>query len=81
MNQQLNNELNISRDECNLYKNVSEKVKQPYAYLIRNLQDNELEIYKLKQELGKKDITIKQLKCDRKHILPDVQPIKDHKKS
>ena len=61
MNQQLNNELNISRDECNLYKNVSEKVKQPYAYLIRNLQDNELEIYKLKQEIGKKDITINQL--------------------
>ena len=64
MNQQLNNELNISRDECNLYKNVSEKVKQPYAYLIRNLQDNELEIYKLKQELGKKDITINQLNQD-----------------
>ena len=64
MNQQLNNELNISRDECNLYKNVSEKVKQPYAYLIRNLQDNELEIYKLKQEIGKKDITINQLNQD-----------------
>lgn len=64
MNEQLNNELQISRDEIKLYKNVSENVKQPYAYLIRNLQDNELKIFKLKQELEKKDQTINKLNLE-----------------
>ena len=64
MNEQLNNELQISRDEIKLYKNVSENVKQPYAYLIRNLQDNELQIFKLKQELEKKDQTINKLNLE-----------------
>ena len=45
----------------NIYKNISDKVKQPYAYLVKNLQDNEIEIFKLKNEIKKKDNQINKL--------------------
>ena len=53
-------------DQCNIYKNVANQVKQPNAYLITNLQDKEMEIYKLKQDISDKEQENNKLKmqCD-----------------
>ena len=50
INDKLNNELREANDHCNLYKGVADQVKQPTSILITNLQQKEMEIYKLKQE-------------------------------
>ena len=61
-NDQLNNNLKIVNDQCNVYKNISDKINQPYAYLIKNLQDKDLETLKLNQIINNKDQTINKLK-------------------
>ena len=60
-NEKMVNTLTVMQDQIVIFKNVAEKVKQPYAYLIKNLQDSELEIYNLKAENEKKDQTINRL--------------------
>ena len=60
-NEKMVNTLTVMQDQIVIFKNVAEKVKQPYAYLIKNLQDRELEIYNLKAENEKKDQTINRL--------------------
>ena len=58
LNDQLSNDLQVKEDQINIYKNISEKVNQPYAYLVKNLQDNELEIYNLKKENMEKEKSV-----------------------
>ena len=60
-NEKMVNTLTVMQDQIVIFKNVAEKVKQPYAYLIKNLQDSEWEIYNLKAENEKKDQTINRL--------------------
>jgi chromosome segregation ATPase len=55
INDKINNELREANDHCNLYKGVADKVKQPTSSLITNLQEKEMEIYKLKQVVIEKD--------------------------
>ena len=61
-NEQLNNNLKIADDQCNIYKNISDKINQPYAYLVKNLQDKDLEALKLNQIISNKDQAINKLK-------------------
>ena len=61
-NEQLNNNLKIINDQCNIYKNISDKINQPYAYLIKNLEDKNLEGLKLNQIISNKEQTINKLK-------------------
>ena len=55
INDKINKELQNMSDQCNIYKNVTDQVKQPQAVLISNLQEKEMEIYKLKQDIIDKD--------------------------
>ena len=55
INDKINNELQKMNDQCNIYKNIVDQVKQPNSYLITNLKDKEMEIYKLKQDILEKD--------------------------
>jgi hypothetical protein len=61
-NDQLNNNLKIVNDQCNVYKNISDKINQPYAYLVKNLQDKDIETLKLNQIISNKDESINKLK-------------------
>jgi chromosome segregation ATPase len=55
INDKINQELQTVNAQCNIYKNVADQVKQPNSYLITNLQDKEMEIYKLKQDISDKN--------------------------
>ena len=55
INDNINTELQKINDQCNIYKNVVDQVKQPNAYLIANLKDKEMEIYKLKEDIINKE--------------------------
>ena len=55
INDKINNELQKMNDQCNIYKNIVDQVKQPNSYLITNLKDKEMEIYRLKQDILEKD--------------------------
>lgn len=55
INDKINNDLQSLNDQCNIYKGVADQVKQPHAYLITNLQDKDMEIYKLKQDIKNKE--------------------------
>ena len=61
-NEQTNNNLKIANDQCNVYKNISEKINQPYAYLIKSLEDKDLELLKLNQIISNKEQSINKLK-------------------
>ena len=61
-NEQINNNLKIANDQCNVYKNISEKINQPYAYLIKRLEDKDLELLKLNQIISNKEQSINKLK-------------------
>ena len=61
-NNQLNNELKIANDQCIVYKNISDKINQPYSYLVKNLQDKDIEVLKLNQVISNKDKAIDKLK-------------------
>ena len=66
INDKINHELQTANDQCNIYKNVAEQVKQPNSFLITNLQDKEMEIYKLNQDISNKEQENNKLKmqCD-----------------
>ena len=51
-NNQHKNDLKIANDQCNVYKNIIDKINQPYAYLVQNLQDKGLEVLKLNKLLN-----------------------------
>ena len=61
-NEQINNNLKIANDQCNVYKNISEKINQPYSYLIKSLEDKDLELLKLNQIISNKEQSINKLK-------------------
>ena len=48
--------------QCNVYKDISEKINQPYSYLVKNLQDKDLEKIKLNKIILDKDDNINKLK-------------------
>jgi CII-binding regulator of phage lambda lysogenization HflD len=62
VNDKINTDLLKLRDECNIYKNVADKVKQPNSYFVTCLQEKEMEIYKLKQDIIDKEQENKKLK-------------------
>ena len=55
VNDKINTDLMKLNDECNIYKNVADKVKQPTSYFVTSLQEKEMEIYKLKQDIIDKE--------------------------
>ena len=55
VNDKINADLLKLTDECKIYKNVADKVKQPNSYFVTSLQEKEMEIYKLKQDIIDKD--------------------------
>ena len=61
MNEQLHKQLTALRDENEVYKSVADKAKQPYSYLVKNLQDREIDIFNLKFENEQKEQTIRRL--------------------
>jgi len=61
-NEKLKNNLKIVNDQCNVYKNISDKMDKPYSYLVKNLQDKDLETLKLNKIISNKDQTINKLK-------------------
>ena len=61
-NKQLNNNLEILNEQCNVYKNISEKINQPYSYLVKNLQDKDLEKIQLNKIILNKEESINKLK-------------------
>ena len=61
-NTQLNNNLEMINEQCNVYKNISDKINQPYAYLVKSLQDKDLEKLQLNKLLLDKEQNINELK-------------------
>ena len=61
-NGELNNNLKIVNDQCNVYKSISDKMEKPYSYLVKNLQDKDIESLKLNRIISNKDQTINKLK-------------------
>lgn len=61
LNKKLESELALTKEERELYRKVTDKAKQPYSYLLKSIQDNELEIYKLKLEDAQKEQSIQRL--------------------
>ena len=61
-NAQLNNNLEMVNEQCNAYKNISDKINQPYAYLVKNLQDKDLEKIQLNKIIFEKEQSINELK-------------------
>ena len=55
INDQMNNDLQEMSDQCKIYKNIIDNVKQPNSYLISNLKDRDTEIYKLKRDIVDKE--------------------------
>ena len=61
-NTQLTNNLEMVNEQCNVYKNISDKINQPYAYLVKSLQDKDLEKIQLNKILLDKERNINELK-------------------
>lgn len=61
LNKKLEKEISDINNEKDLYKNVSDKAKQPYSYIIKNLQDMELELFRKNSEIAEKDKNMKSL--------------------
>jgi hypothetical protein len=61
-NEELKNNLKIANDQCNVYKSISDKMEKPYSYLVKNLQEKDLESLKLNKIISNKDQTINKLK-------------------
>ena len=61
-NTTLNNNLEMVNEQCNAYKNISDKINQPYAYLVKNLQDKDLENIQLNKVILEKEQNINELK-------------------
>ena len=87
INEKMDKDIYELNDQCKIYKNVIDNVKQPNSYLITNLKDREIEIYRLKQELLNKDEEIIKLKkeCEShietiNKIQSDMQKMIDNRK-
>jgi hypothetical protein len=76
-NEQLNSHLKIVNDQCNVYKNISDKINQPYSYLVKNLQDKDLEVLKLNQIISNKDQAINKLKQQCQFLENQINNMKD----
>ena len=61
-NKELNNNLEMLNEQCNAYKNISDKINQPYSYLVKSLQDKDLEKIQLNKIILNKEENINKLK-------------------
>ena len=61
-NEQIKNNLEMVNEQCNAYKNISDKINQPYAYLVKSLQDKDLEKINLNKIILQKEENINELK-------------------
>ena len=61
-NTQLKNNLEMVNEQCNAYKNISDKINQPYAFLVKSLQDKDLEKINLNKIILQKEENINELK-------------------
>ena len=61
-NAQIKNNLEMVNEQCNAYKNISDKINQPYAYLVKSLQDKDLEKINLNKIILQKEENINELK-------------------
>ena len=77
INDKINNELREANDHCNLYKGVADQVKQPTSILITNLQQKEMEIYKLKQENKDLELEKNQLKSQCESLQETIDKMKN----
>ena len=77
INDKINNELREANDHCNLYKGVADQVKQPTSILITNLQEKEMEIYKLKQENKDLELEKNQLKSQCESLQETIDKMKN----
>ena len=77
INDKINNELREANDHCNLYKGVADQVKQPTSILITNLQQKEMEIYKLKQENKDLELEKNQLKAQCESLQETIDKMKN----
>ena len=55
INDKINNDLQKMSDQCKIYQNVVELGKQPNSVLMSNLNEKEMEIYKLKKDIRDKE--------------------------
>ena len=77
INDKINNELREANDHCNIYKGVADQVKQPTSILITNLQQKEMEIYKLKQENKDLELEKNQLKAQCESLQETIDKMKN----
>jgi chromosome segregation ATPase len=77
INDKINNELREANDHCNIYKGVADQVKQPTSILITNLQQKEMEIYKLKQENKDLELEKNQLKSQCESLQETIDKMKN----
>ena len=87
INDEMNNKLQEMSDQCKIYKDIIDNVKQPNSYLITKLKDGETEIYRLKQEIANKELENNRLREECKtHIETinkmqnDMQKMLDNRK-
>ena len=87
VNDDLNNKLQEMSDQCKIYKNIIDNVKQPNSYLITNLKDRETEIYRLRQDILDKEQENNKLREEIKthietinKIQQDMQKMMDNRK-
>ena len=87
VNDDLNNKLQEMSDQCKIYKNIIDNVKQPNSYLITNLKDRETEIYRLRQDILDKEQENNKLREEVKthietinKIQQDMQKMMDNRK-
>ena len=77
INDKINIDLKKLNDQCNIYKNIADQVKQPNSYLISNLKDKELEIYNLKEENKEKDLDINKLKLENQTLKENINKMEN----
>jgi len=75
-NNQLNNNMEMLNEQCNAYKNISERINQPYSYLVKNLQDKDLENIQLNKIIIDKEENINQLKNKCKFYEDQINSLK-----
>ena len=72
-----NNELQEMSDQCKIYKNIIDNVKQPNSYLITNLKDRETEIYRLRQEIINMEQENNKLKEECKNHVENINKMQN----
>ena len=77
INDKLNKDIYDLNDQCNIYKNIIDNVKQPNSYLISNLKDREIEVRRLQQELLNKEEEMNNLKNECNSYIDTINKMKN----